>query len=58
VKFSVDGQGFGELVFKDDDAACRVECGAVVNEFPSSCRDAQLISGVPAVPALGALRRE
>lgn len=40
VKFSVDGVGFGELVFKDYDATCRVERSALVNEFTCSCRNA------------------
>jgi hypothetical protein len=33
VKFDVDGVGFCELIFKDDGAACCVECGAAVNQI-------------------------
>ena len=58
MKFGVDGLGFCELVLEDDDAARGIECGAVVDEFAGSGRDPQLIAGVAAVPALGALRCE
>ena len=58
VKFGVDGVGFGELIFEDDDAARGVECGAVVDEFAGSGRDPQLVTGVAAVSALRALRCE
>jgi hypothetical protein len=47
-----------ELVFKNDDAACRVECGAVVDEFADPGGDAKLVSGVAAMAAAGALRCE
>lgn len=56
VELGVDGVGFGELVFKDDDAACRIKCGTALNQFTDSCRDPQLITRVAAVSALGALR--
>ena len=55
VKFGVDGAGFSELVFKDDDAARRVQSGTVIDEFSGPGRDPQLIAGVAAVSALGAL---
>jgi hypothetical protein len=58
VKFGVDGVGLSELIFKDDDAARRIEGGAVVDQFTSPCCDPQLISGVAAVSAVGALRGE
>jgi hypothetical protein len=58
VKFGVDGVGFGELVFEDDDAARGIQCGAVVDEFTGSGREPQLVTGVAAVSALGALRGE
>ena len=58
MKFGVDGVGLSELIFKDDDAARRIEGGAVVNQFTSTRRDPQLIAGVAAVSALGALRCE
>jgi hypothetical protein len=58
VKFGVDGAGFGELVFEDDDAARGIECGAVVDEFAGSGRDPQLIARVAAVPAVGSLGGE
>ena len=56
MKFGVDGVGLSELIFKDDDAARRVERGAAVDEFTNPRRDPQLIAGVAAVSALGALR--
>ena len=58
VKFSVDGVGRSELIFKDDDAARRIERGTTVDQFTSPRSDPQLISRVAAVSALGALRCE
>jgi hypothetical protein len=58
VQFGVDGVGFGELVFEDDDAARCVECGAVIDEFAGPGSDAQLVAGVAAVSALGPLGGE
>jgi len=58
VKFSVDGVGLSELIFKDDDAARRIEGGTAVDQFTSPRRDPQLVAGVAAVSALGALRCE
>ncbi|MDT5142135.1 MAG: hypothetical protein QOD02_2710, partial [Mycobacterium sp.] len=58
VEFSVDGVGFSELIFKDDDAARRIEGRTAVDQFTSPGRDPQLIAGVAAVSAFGALRCE
>src|SRR4051794_33874920 len=58
VKFDVDGVGFCELIFEDDDAARRVECGAAIDQFTGPGRDSQLIAGVAAVSALRAFRCE
>jgi hypothetical protein len=55
VELGIDGVGISELVFEDDDAACRIERGAMVDQFTCPCRDSQLIAGVAAVSALGAL---
>ncbi len=49
-------QGFLELVFEDDDAAGGLEGGALVDEFPGAGGQAQLVAGVAAVSAGGALR--
>ena len=56
VKFGVDCVGVCELIFEDDDAARRFECGAAVDQFTGPGRDPQLIAGVAAVSAFGALR--
>ena len=58
MKVGVGGVRFGQLIFKDDDAARRVECGALVDEFTDPGCDAQLVAGVAAVTAFGALRCE
>ena len=58
MKFGVDGVGLSELIFKDDDAARRIEGGTAVDQFTSPRSDPQLIAGVAAVSALGALRCE
>jgi hypothetical protein len=55
LEFGVDGVGLSELVFKDDDAACRFERGATIDQFTSPRGDPQLIAGVAAVAALRAL---
>jgi len=55
VKFGVDGVGLSELIFKDDDAARRIEGGTAVDQFTSPRGDPQLIAGIAAVSALGAL---
>lgn len=47
---------FVELVFEGDDSACGVQTGALVDEFPHARGDAQLVAGVVAVAAGGALR--
>ena len=54
LEFGVDASGLGELVFEDDDAACGIERGALVDQFAGSGGDAELVSGVAAVPALRA----
>ena len=54
----VNGVGLGELVLKDDDAAGGFQRGALIEELTGSGRDPQLISGVPAVSAFGALRSQ
>src|SRR5690349_8707916 len=48
--------GFVELVFEGDDAAGGVDGRALVDEVPYPRSDAQLVAGVAAVPAGGALR--
>ncbi len=58
MKFGINGVGISELIFEDDDAARRIEGGAVIDQFTSPRRDPQLIAGVAAVSALGALRGE
>jgi hypothetical protein len=58
VKFGVGCVGLSELIFKDNDAAGRIERGAVIDQFTSPRRDPQLIAGVAAVAAFGALRCE
>lgn len=58
MKFGVHCVGLSELIFKDDDAARRVERGAVIEEFTGPGRDPQLIAGVAAMSALGALGSE
>ncbi len=54
LEFSVDASGLGELVFEDDDAARGIECGALVDQFAGSGREAELVSGVAAMAALRA----
>jgi hypothetical protein len=58
LEFDVDGVGLGELIFKDDDAARRIEGGAAVDQFTSPRSDPQLITGIAAVAALRAPRCE
>jgi hypothetical protein len=58
LEFGVDGLGLGELIFKDDDSARRIEGGTTVDQFTSPRGDPQLIAGVAAVAALRALRCE
>lgn len=55
MKFGVYCLGLSELIFQDDDAARRLQRGAVIDQFTSPRRDPQLIAGVAAVSALGAL---
>jgi hypothetical protein len=50
----VDALGFFKLVFEDDDPACGLDRGALVDELTRTGRDAQLVAGVTAVTALGA----
>jgi hypothetical protein len=50
-RFGVEALGFFELVFPDDDAACRIQGGACVHEFPGAGGQAQLVARVAAVPA-------
>jgi hypothetical protein len=38
-KFGVHRVGFSELVFKDDDAARRLQRGAVIDQFTNPRRD-------------------
>ena len=57
-KFGVDASGFGELVFEDDDPARRLQRGTAGDEFVGAGGDAELVAGVAAVPAVGALRGE
>ena len=52
--FGVDALGFFELVFEDDDAAGRLDGGALVDQFPGAGGDAQLVAGVAAVASRGA----
>ena len=52
VQFGVDGLGFSELIFEDDDAARCVKGGAAVDEFASPGRDPQLVAGVATVSTL------
>lgn len=52
-EFGVNAVGFGELVLENDDAAGRVERGALVDQLAGAGRDPQLVSGVAAVPAFG-----
>ena len=58
MEFGVDGVGLSELIFKDDDAARRIEGGTAVDQFTSPGRDPQLIAGIAPVSALGALGYE
>ena len=58
LEFGVNGLGLSELVFKDDDATRCIEGGAAIDQFTSPRGDPQLIAGVAAVTALGALRSE
>lgn len=43
--FGVDALGFFELVLEDDDAAGGLDGGALVDQLPGACGDAQLGSG-------------
>jgi O-methyltransferase len=56
VKFGVALLRFVELVFEGDDAARRVDRGALVDQFPHPCGHTQLVAGVAAVSAGGTLR--
>ena len=55
-KFGVDTARFGELIFENDDPARRLQRGTGGDEFVGASGDAQLVAGVAAVPAVGALR--
>ena len=55
LKSGVDAQGLFELVFQDDDAACRFQGGAGVHQFPGAGGQAQLVARVAAVAAGRAL---
>ena len=57
-KFGVDTSGFGELVFEDDDAARGLQRGTTGDEFVGAGGDTELVAGVAAVSALGALGGE
>lgn len=57
-QFFVDALGFDELVLEDDDAAGRLDRGALVDEFTGAGGDFQLIAGVAAVAAFGAQRSD
>ncbi|GAB2795951.1 hypothetical protein GCM10027199_84540 [Amycolatopsis magusensis] len=46
---------FVQLVFEGNDAARRVDGGALVDQFPHPRGDAQLVPGIAAMPAGGAL---
>ncbi|OKI41284.1 hypothetical protein A6A29_38115 [Streptomyces sp. TSRI0281] len=50
--FGVDALGFFKLVFEDDDAAGRLDGGALVDEFAGAGGDAQLIAGAAALSLL------
>src|SRR5687768_1508851 len=54
----VDFEGFGEVVFEDDDAAGGFDPGALVGDFTNPGGQAQLVAAVAAVSALGAGRLE
>jgi hypothetical protein len=58
LEFGVDGLGLGELIFKDDDSARRIEGGTTVDQFTSPRGDPQLIAGIAAMTAVRALRCE
>ncbi|WP_455710521.1 hypothetical protein [Rhodococcus globerulus] len=58
LEFGVDTAGFGELIFENDDAARRLQRGAAGDEFVGAGGDTELVAGVAAVPAVGALRGE
>jgi len=58
LELGVDALGFGELVFQDDDAAGRVQCGALVDQVAGALGQAQLVAGIAAVAAGRALRSE
>jgi hypothetical protein len=49
-------EGFFELVFEDDDAAGRLQRGALVADFSGAGGQPKLVAGVAAVAAAGALR--
>lgn len=52
----VDTQGFGELVFQDDDAAGGFQRGARIDQLACPGSQAQLVAGVAAMATFGALR--
>ncbi len=55
-QFGIAALGFVELVFEGDDAAGGVDGGALVDQFACAGGQAQLVAGVAAVAAGGALR--
>jgi hypothetical protein len=57
-KFGVDTARFGELIFEDDDPARRLQGGAAGDEFVGASGETELVAGVAAVSAVGALRGE
>lgn len=58
LEFGVAASSLGELIFEDDDAGGCFEGVAVVDEVADAGGEAQLVAGVAAVPALGALWRQ
>src|ERR1700722_17643221 len=56
LELGVDALRFGELIFKDDDAAGSVQRGAVADELVGPGSEAELVAGVAAGPSAGALR--
>ena len=54
----VKPSGFLELVFENDDAARGVESGALVDQFAGAGSQAELVTGVAAVSAGRAVRRD
>src|SRR6185312_6680371 len=49
-------EGFLELVFENDDPAGGLQGGALIDHLPRPGGQAQLVAGVAAVPAAGAVR--